>query len=76
MAAEGRSWRGLSLPALVEPGHESGQELALGFPGQANIMHVALFLWAANHCTGLELYIVVIAALAPPSMSLPMGWEM
>ena len=54
MAAEGRSWRGLSLPALVEPGHESGQELALGFPGQAN-MHVALFLWAANHCTGLEL---------------------
>lgn len=49
----GRGWEPAALRDLVPSctggtlGHQGRQELALGFAGKANIVHIAVFLWAS-----------------------------
>lgn len=45
---EQAAWRDL-VPSCTGGtlGHQSRQELSLGFAGKANIVHIAVFLWAS-----------------------------
>lgn len=77
MAAEGGSWQhsgAWSLPALEEQGViRAGRNLHLALLGKQIRCILQCSCGRANCLTALEMYIILSAAPAPPSVSSPMA---